>query len=62
MKRSLTLRREALTDLTSDDLTGVAGAAPLPYSNDQITCPGITRCVDLSRLVTFRSCVTAGVR
>lgn len=46
MKRSLTLKREALAALTADDLAGVAGAAPIPYSReDQLTCP-LVRCYD----------------
>jgi hypothetical protein len=63
MKRTLTLRRETLAELTSADLAGVAGAAPVPYTNDAITCPAITTClsVDLSRLPTCH-CMTVQVR
>ena len=45
MKRTLGLKRESLTDLTIDELTGVAGAgadAPSGLSCPVTDCAGIT--------------------
>jgi hypothetical protein len=36
VKRTLTLSRESLADLTSDELSDVVGALPLPSG---LTCP-----------------------
>ena len=52
MKRSLTLKRDALSALTDDDLGGVVGG--VPYSGDAITCPLMT-CV--SRQITCYRCI-----
>jgi hypothetical protein len=52
--RRLTLRKEALTDLTTDEIAGVAGAqqptVPCPYSALQCLTR-VTRCVDLSAVL-----------
>lgn len=45
MTRTLSLRREALADLTGDDLAAVAGGAR-EYTGDAVTCP-FMRCVTL---------------
>lgn len=45
MTRTLALRREALAELTGDDLSAVAGGIR-EYSNNGITCP-LMRCVTL---------------
>lgn len=56
MKRTLSLKREALTELTSEDLLIVAGAVPAPPTspvdycvNSQLVCytaaAGYSRCV-----------------
>lgn len=55
MKRTLTLKREALTELTTADLTAVAGAAPLSGP----TCP-VMSCVCASKFCVSNigECVT----
>lgn len=44
MKRMLKLKREALTDLTIDELTGVAGGAEAPSG---LSCP-VTDCANFT--------------
>ena len=58
MKRTLSLKREALAGLTDDDLTGVAGGAERPYTLLGQTCP-IRECfgLDPSNLVSCYACL-----
>lgn len=44
MRRTLSLRRESLAELSSDDLAAVAGGNQ--YSGDALTCP-VLRCLTL---------------
>jgi len=55
MKRTLSLKREALAELAADDLGAVAGAAPDASGGGGITCP-VLGCV--SQLVTCRTCIS----
>lgn len=55
MKRTLSLKSEALADLTVDELTSVAGGAPLSGP----TCPAVS-CVCASKfcISNIGECVT----
>lgn len=58
MKRRLTLRSEHLAELTSDELTGVAGAS-VAYLTIHRPCPTVQECIYIAPVLTLqRECPT----
>ena len=45
MKRTLRLRAEVLTELTTDELRDVAGAAETTYACSRYECPTLDHCI-----------------
>ncbi|MDQ1713434.1 MAG: hypothetical protein QOE45_2884 [Frankiaceae bacterium] len=57
MKRRLVLQREALTELTPDDLTAVIGG--VAATGNGLTCPGATTCL---RELSLAPCTVQSVK